>query len=1054
MRRKIVGWVLALVLVITPSNILAAGWPMERFDARNSGQGAALGSDTAQERWATSLGVLNPTTPVVDSLGRVFVGAGTSIYSFRHDGWQMWHVTADGSATVTSAPALSAQEDSIYIGVDTGGGEHQAAVQAYDTATGDHRWTFSAAGKAVKGITTAGDKIIFTTQGTGSYPGGHVYAVQDNRQDAQLLWEFPASGYPSVLSSESLPAVSPDGNRVYVAVNHVDNQGYVYALDINDGQLLGEFPGPIGSIQTHPVVNADGTKLYVTDSNGYVYAYNTGDFTLAWSHDLGYAASSVAAHPSGRLAVVEILDTKQLYLLRDDGESAAIDWQQPVANTAYMLFPTSSPLTDRSGKIYVGTPEGVYLFDAQGNKLWQYPVAGKITVSMALGPDGTVYYVTSNGQVGAINLPLDQDVQSPELTLSPLSTGDYVYGRQEIRIDASDTGTGIWQVEWKQDDGPWQAASYDDGAGAWVAQWDVPAGDADGTAYILSYSVTDWAFNRAERSLEITKDGSPPQVELTHPVGGLVTLAPGEKVTVSGSASDPVSGVREAVLYYQQQGRLAEITTFTNLAGEAPFKFQTEWEPPGEGSYRLVVVSEDNALPAGNRGEVQVELQINIEVPDTSPPVSTITSPADGTLVAGGTVTVAGSAYDDSGLARVEVGLAVNGGPVEWYPVEGTSTWQYVYHISPALNHGDQISFISRAVDAAHNAESGQVIGAERVTNIYLDRQPPVVQFISPLSGRQFRQSTIPLEVYAWDSGAAGQAGSVTKLELYYRQAGSSAWQEIGQVDPDGGRIEWTFPGQGEFEFLAVAADGALLNGIPGGNGSTVTVTGVRYKQETDRDDDNQIRSGGPDHGGTGSEKGGGAVPADMDQDNRKTFTDLAGHWAEDAVLALQSKHLLPGVTGQLFLPDEKVSRAQFTAIMAQLLELEPLSPSPVPFADLQPDRPYYRKVVAALQAGLVDGISPGRFDPEGPITREQAAVLVARALEYSGITVSDGLPENGLPFHDWHRVSSWAVPGVLSAVKARVVRGRPGQILAPHDLLTRAEAAVLVHRCLELLKY
>ena len=91
------------------------------------------------------------------------------------------------------------------------------------------------------------------------------------------------------------------------------------------------------------------------------------------------------------------------------------------------------------------------------------------------------------------------------------------------------------------------------------------------------------------------------------------------------------------------------------------------------------------------------------------------------------------------------------------------------------------------------------------------------------------------------------------------------------------------------------------------------------------------------------------------------------------------------GRGGRLLRPDEPVTRAQFTKLLALTLELAVSEADLCPFVDVEssgPDSLYPDNfVAAAFRAGLVMGLpgEPPRFDPYAPVTRRQAAAMVAR---------------------------------------------------------------------------
>lgn len=180
----------------------------------------------------------------------------------------------------------------------------------------------------------------------------------------------------------------------------------------------------------------------------------------------------------------------------------------------------------------------------------------------------------------------------------------------------------------------------------------------------------------------------------------------------------------------------------------------------------------------------------------------------------------------------------------------------------------------------------------------------------------------------------------------------------------------------------------------------------------------------------------------------RKSFADTVSHWARTDVELMASKHVVKGVSDDAFNPDGKVTRAEFAAMVVRALGL-----SRVPgaaFTDVAADAWYAGSVGAAAKAGIVLGMGDGTFRPNDRITREQVAVMVARALKAAGKSVTADQVEALLgAFTDRGRISGWAHEGVAAAAEYGIVKGRNGGVFAPGDDATRAEAAVMVKRYL-----
>jgi hypothetical protein len=115
-------------------------------------------------------------------------------------------------------------------------------------------------------------------------------------------------------------------------------------------------------------------------------------------------------------------------------------------------------------------------------------------------------------------------------------------------------------------------------------------------------------------------------------------------------------------------------------------------------------------------------------------------------------------------------------------------------------------------------------------------------------------------------------------------------------------------------------------------------------------------------------------------------------------------------------------------------------------FTDVTTGAWYYGTVNAAASAGIVYGIGDNLFAPNALVTREQMAVMVAKALGNKA-PAADGTELNA--FSDKSAVSSWAVSGMDEAVKAGIVNGMTADTLAPMANATRAQAAEMIYKML-----
>ncbi|WP_341281152.1 S-layer homology domain-containing protein [Paenibacillus sp. FSL H8-0537] len=181
-------------------------------------------------------------------------------------------------------------------------------------------------------------------------------------------------------------------------------------------------------------------------------------------------------------------------------------------------------------------------------------------------------------------------------------------------------------------------------------------------------------------------------------------------------------------------------------------------------------------------------------------------------------------------------------------------------------------------------------------------------------------------------------------------------------------------------------------------------------------------------------------------------FSDVAEHWAKDAVNDMGSRMVVEGTGNGLFSPDLEITRAEFAAIIVRGLGLK-LENGATPFSDVKATDWFNRAVNTAYSLQLINGFEDGTFRPNNKITREQAMVILSKAMAITGLKAKlyEQSAEAALhPYADAAEVAAWAQIGVADNVQAGVVFGRSGDLLAPKGNMTRAEVATIIQRLLQ----
>ncbi len=177
-------------------------------------------------------------------------------------------------------------------------------------------------------------------------------------------------------------------------------------------------------------------------------------------------------------------------------------------------------------------------------------------------------------------------------------------------------------------------------------------------------------------------------------------------------------------------------------------------------------------------------------------------------------------------------------------------------------------------------------------------------------------------------------------------------------------------------------------------------------------------------------------------------FTDIQNHWAKLQIEYIAEKGIIRGKAEGIFAPEDNITRAEFTAMMVRLLQLENGQDILLPFLDVAEKDWFYETVKSAFTSDLVKG-KGDIFDPNGLITREEMVALITRAasLKSKSVPVDSLEIEQFLsPFKDKEEISDWARTETAIALKLGLVRGTSPELFKPKANATRAEAAMVIY--------
>lgn len=179
-----------------------------------------------------------------------------------------------------------------------------------------------------------------------------------------------------------------------------------------------------------------------------------------------------------------------------------------------------------------------------------------------------------------------------------------------------------------------------------------------------------------------------------------------------------------------------------------------------------------------------------------------------------------------------------------------------------------------------------------------------------------------------------------------------------------------------------------------------------------------------------------------------EVFTDVgAVEWAKNAITELNKKGIISGYDGKFF-PDDLITRAEVSKILCNVFEFKNIAGKSITFTDVDENAWYADCVTIMFQNGILSGESAEKCMPERNITREEFAALVGRSLSVNGFSFTDNSDNTDKKtFADENKTSDFAKPYIEILSSAGIINGYGDNTFRPKENLSRAEAAVMIHR-------
>ncbi|MDO4765001.1 MAG: S-layer homology domain-containing protein [Eubacteriales bacterium] len=178
------------------------------------------------------------------------------------------------------------------------------------------------------------------------------------------------------------------------------------------------------------------------------------------------------------------------------------------------------------------------------------------------------------------------------------------------------------------------------------------------------------------------------------------------------------------------------------------------------------------------------------------------------------------------------------------------------------------------------------------------------------------------------------------------------------------------------------------------------------------------------------------------------TYSDIESHWAKQYIDFMSNRAVFtPNEKGE-FMANHKIRREEFVSFLGKYEKVNPALYASTRFTDV-PSNEFLPFIEWANKHNIVKGTSETTFSPESNISREQIAVMLVNYAKAMNILLPTAETKE---FADQAQISDYAKESVMIMQSAGVLTGKDGNRFDPKGLTTKAEAATILYRFVNLI--
>ena len=175
---------------------------------------------------------------------------------------------------------------------------------------------------------------------------------------------------------------------------------------------------------------------------------------------------------------------------------------------------------------------------------------------------------------------------------------------------------------------------------------------------------------------------------------------------------------------------------------------------------------------------------------------------------------------------------------------------------------------------------------------------------------------------------------------------------------------------------------------------------------------------------------------------------DVQNYWDQACIESLAQRNIFIGYPDGSFRPNSPITRAEFAAIINKAFPNAASTREPIQFADVPSNYWAYTAIGKASQTKFLSGYPGNVFNPNQNISRLQVLLALTSGLNYSPTKIVSTVLNS--TFDDQNKIPNYARSAIAAATERRLAVNYPNvKLLRPEQLAIRGEVAAFLCQAL-----